>query len=60
MTFEHSQEVSGQCVAHLVTWFVPNRPVEGATVFVRPTAGRSAALADEQSPVTRFWVQPLR
>lgn len=24
---------------HLVTWFLPTRPVEGGTIYVRPDAG---------------------
>jgi hypothetical protein len=60
MTFERGQENSLQCSAYLVTWFAPNRPVEGATVFVWPMIGTSDGSADEQSGATSFLVRLRR
>jgi hypothetical protein len=41
MARESGGEKARRWSAHRVTWFTPDRPVEGATVFVLPASDES-------------------
>lgn len=51
MALDDGQDEAQRAVAHRVTWFAPDRPVEGVTVFVRPTqgAGEGDPTEDDQT-----------
>jgi beta-N-acetylglucosaminidase len=49
MKFETGRENVGHQVAHRVTWFAPDRPVDGGTLFIRPEFDNSADVAEENS-----------
>jgi hypothetical protein len=38
MLLDDGQKHKLLLTGHRIAWFAPNRPVEGGTVFVRPTA----------------------
>jgi hypothetical protein len=41
MVLEFGQNEDFLVTTHRVSWFAPDRPVEGCTVFVRPSADES-------------------
>jgi hypothetical protein len=43
MPLDDGQEPGLLSTGHRVAWFAPDRPVEGGTVFVRPTAANESA-----------------